>query len=123
VPDALEGATGGVQQEYERAIASSRQNTLFKDVLLACALAEKDPLGKFSARDVREPLRAITGRDYEIGAYQSHLAKFTEPRRGSILKKTGSRRNYKWRFVNPQVIPYILLEGQKDERLPKSFVL
>jgi hypothetical protein len=123
VPDALENATGGVQHEYERAIASSRQNTLFKDVLLACALADKDPLGKFSARDIKEPLRAVTGRDYETGAYQSHLAKFTEPQRGSILKKSGSRRSYKWRFVNPQVIPYILLEGQNDDRLPQSFGL
>jgi hypothetical protein len=61
-------------------------------------------------------LRKITGREYDTGAYQSHLAKFCEPDRGPILKKTGGRRSYRWRFVNPQVIPYILLEGKKAGR-------
>lgn len=118
IPDALSNATGGVQQEYEQAVASARTITLFKDVLLACALAPKDALGKFRAVDVREPLRRITGRDYNMGAYQSHLAKFCEPNRGPILKKSGSRRSYRWRFVNPQVIPYVLLQGRQDGRLP-----
>lgn len=116
VGDALVNATGGVQQDYERAVTSAQPNNLFSDVLLACSLAPKDALGKFSAADVRGPLRKITGRDYDTGAYQSHLAKFCEPERGPILKKTGSRRSYRWRFVNPQVIPYILLEGRKAGR-------
>jgi hypothetical protein len=116
VGDALENATGGAQQDYERAVTSAQPNNLFSDVLLACALAPKDALGKFAAADVRGPLRKITGRDYTTGAYQSHLAKFCEPERGPILTKTGSRRSYRWRFVNPQVIPYILLEGKKAGR-------
>jgi hypothetical protein len=92
ITDALENAYGGVQQEYERAVASVRQETLFKEVLLACALAEKDSLGRFAAVQVREPLRQITGRDYTTDAFQSHLAKFTEPNRGPVLKKTGRWR-------------------------------
>jgi Cdc6-like AAA superfamily ATPase len=118
IPDALENATGGVQQEYEQAVASSRKNTLFRQVLLACALAPKDSLGKFSAGDLRPPLRKITGRDLQIGAYQSHLAKFTEVARGPILRKSGSRRSFRWRFVNPQVIPYVLLQGKQDGLIP-----
>jgi hypothetical protein len=85
--DALENATGGVQQEYERAVASARRHTLFKEVLLACALAPKDPLGRFRAADVREPLLEITGKDYKTDAFQSHLAKFTEADRGPVLKR------------------------------------
>jgi hypothetical protein len=92
-------------------------------VLLACALALKDSLGKFSAVDIRKPLRQITGKDYNTGAYQSHLAKFTEAHRGPILKKSGKRRSYRWRFVNPQVIPYVLLQGIQDGRLSWDVVL
>lgn len=115
IPAALENATGNVQEEYQRAVASSRADALFEEVLLACALAPKDALGRFSAVDVRAPLRRITGRDYVTGAYQSHLAKFCEPERGPILKKSGTRRTYRWRFVNPQVIPYIILKGQQGQ--------
>ena len=115
--DALENATGGVQQEYERAVASARRVTLFKEVLLACALAAKDPLGRFRAADVRDPLFKITGKDYKTDAFQSHLAKFCEPERGPVLKKTGTVRNYRWQFVNPQLIPFVRLEGIRTELL------
>jgi Cdc6-like AAA superfamily ATPase len=113
IPDALRGATGGVQQEYERAILSSQKEALFEEVLLACALAHKDSLGRFATADVRLPLRAILQRDIEIGGYQSHLAKFCEPERGPVLKKSGKRRSYRWQFVNPQIIPYILIRGKE----------
>jgi Cdc6-like AAA superfamily ATPase len=117
IPEALENAAGGVQQEYERAISSSRKNTLYEDVLLACAMAPKDSLGRFSAVDVRPSLRRITGHDYNTGAFQSHLAKFCEHERGPVLKKSGNRRNYKWQFVNPQLIPFIRLRGIRDQRI------
>ena len=119
IQDALENAVGGVQQEYEQAVASQRgRHTLFKQVLLACALAEKDSLGRFPAVSVREPLRQITGKDYGTGAFQSHLAKFTESARGPVLKKTGTPRNFRWQFINPQLIPYVRLEGIKSGLLP-----
>lgn len=118
IPSALENATGGVQQEYASAVASSQPDALFEKVLLACALATKDNLGRFSATDVRAPLRRILGRDINTGGYQSHLAKFCENERGPILKKSGKRRSYKWRFVNPQVIPYIILRGKQAGLVP-----
>jgi hypothetical protein len=118
IPDALLNAIGGVQQEYEQAIHSNQPGTLFEDVLLACALAPKDGLGGFAAKAVQGPLRKITGRLYDTGAYQSHLARFCDADRGPVLKRGGTKRNFKWRFVNPQIIPYILLRGRKQERLP-----
>jgi hypothetical protein len=94
-------------------VASSQPDALFEKVLFSCAQAHKDSLGKFSATDVRAPLRKIMGRDILTGAFQSHLAKFCESERGPILKKSGKRRSFKWRFVNPQVIPYITLRGRE----------
>jgi hypothetical protein len=117
VQDALRNAAGGVQHEYETAVASSQEGTLFKAVLLACALAEKDSLGRFSAASVRYPLAEITHTDYGTGAFQSHLAKFCDSKRGPILKKTGTRRNYRWQFINPQLIPYVRLQGMSDRML------
>ncbi len=121
IPDALTNVTGGVAQEYEQAIQSNHAGSLFADVLLACALAPRDALGRFSAKDLRDPLKKITHVTYPTGAYQSHLAKFCESQRGPTLRKTGSRRSYKWRFVNPQVIPYILLRAKQESRLPADW--
>jgi Cdc6-like AAA superfamily ATPase len=114
IPDALRNAAGAVQQEYEQAVSSSRGKTLYKEVLLACALAQKDSLGRFSAIHVRQPLRQITNQNYDTGAFQGHLAKFCERDRGPVLKRTGKRRSYRWQFVNPQLIPYVLLEGIRN---------
>jgi hypothetical protein len=104
----------------ERAVASPRKEHLFNEVLLACALADKDPLGRFPAVNVPDPLKRITGKDYGTGAFQSHLAKFCEPYRGPVLKKSGTVRSYRWQFVNPQLIPFIHLEGIRTELIPEN---
>lgn len=121
IDDALQNVTGSVKQEYEKATDSAYPNALFKDILLACALAQKDSVGKFSLIDIREPLRKITGRDYMTSAYQSHLAKFCEAKRGPVLKRTGERRNYRWKFINPHLIAYIQLVGIEDKRINKMY--
>jgi Cdc6-like AAA superfamily ATPase len=113
IPAALKGATGGVQHEYEKAILSSQKDALFEEVLLACALTKKDSLGRFATADVRVPLRLILDREIAIGGYQSHLAKFCESERGPVLRKSGKPRSYRWQFVNPQIIPYILIRGKE----------
>lgn len=117
ISDALQYATGSVQQEYETAIATTHTNTLYKDILLACALTYKDSLGRFNLRDIQQPLQRITGRFYATAAYQGHLARFCEQQRGSVLKRTGQLRHYKWKFNNPQFVAYIILAGTKDGRL------
>jgi Cdc6-like AAA superfamily ATPase len=118
IPEALQNATGNVRQEYETAIASTQPGNLFDEVLLACALAQKDSLGRFSTVDVRGPLRTIANRDVPIGAYQSHLAKFCQAERGPILRKSGQKRNYRWKFINPQVIPFIIIHGKQEDLVP-----
>jgi len=30
-----------------------------------------------------------------------------------VLKKSGKMRSYRWQFVNPQIIPYILIRGKE----------
>jgi hypothetical protein len=51
---------------------------------------------------------------FSSGAYQGHLAKFCEEGRGPILTREGKKKSYQWRFVNPQLIPYIILQGIND---------
>jgi Cdc6-like AAA superfamily ATPase len=115
IPLAITNAAGGIRQAYETAIESSQPDNLFKAVLLACALADKDSRGRFGIKGLREPLRNILNRpNIRAVAYQGHLAKFVDPKRGAILKRTGLKHNYRWQFVNPQLIPFVKLEGIKE---------
>lgn len=75
-----------VRDEYEKAVASSRE-TIYKEVLLACALAEANDLGYFSAVDVRKPLTVIMKKKYEIPNYARHLNEFAGSSRRLILQR------------------------------------
>lgn len=108
---AVENAQQSIKSLYHKATTSARKDALFGEVLVACALAEKDQLSTFRAADVSGPLSNILKRQCEVSAFARHLSEFCEPRRGSVLKRTGERRNYRFRFTNPLMEPYILMMG------------
>lgn len=107
---AIEKTQQSVIESYHKAISSPRGN-LYKQVLLACAIAKKDELGYFSAIDIKEPLAKIMGKTYEMAAFARHLAQFCDESRGPILKKNGFTRRFRYRFTNPLMEPYIIMQG------------
>lgn len=107
---ALNQAQQTIVSTYLRATSSPREN-LYPQVLLACALARSDDLGYFAAADVREPMSKIMGRPYDIPAFSQHLNAFCETARGPVLQRTGVPRRYRFRFVNPLMQPYVILNG------------
>jgi Cdc6-like AAA superfamily ATPase len=113
VTDAVANQQQSVVNAYEKATHSPREN-LYKQVLLACALAKTNELGYFSAVDVREPMRKITHRDYDIPAFSQHLNDFCDDRRGPILQKTGETRRFRFRFTNPLIEQFVVLKGIAD---------
>jgi vacuolar-type H+-ATPase subunit F/Vma7 len=116
VNTAIRGALAQAQQTirsaYHKATTSTRRNSIYSHVLLACALAPTDGMGYFAAGDIRIPLNEIMGKTYDIPSFSRHLYEFCEPaKRGAILQKTGSPHRYKFRFVNPLMQPYIVMQG------------
>ncbi|CAN7616110.1 ATP-binding protein [Caballeronia sp. LjRoot34] len=115
VEQAIDQAVGNAQQSiqsaYHLATMSPRKDNLFADVLLACALAPVDQMGYFAAQDIREPMQDITGRDYQIPSFSQHLNEFSEDKRGPILKKIGTARRFRFRFINPLLQPYVVMQG------------
>lgn len=94
---------------YYNATKSPQPDNIYRQVLLACALAEIDDLRYFTAAAVRKPLRIITGRSYEIPNFAKHLKEFSESGRGKILQRTGEKRRIRYRFNSPLMRPYIIL--------------
>lgn len=122
VPDVLQNAEGGLQLQYELATNSTNPTAIFKQVLLACAMAKKDSLGRFAVGAVQDPLELITGTEYTTGAYQAHLGRFCEDSRGPVLERSGEPKSYRWRFLNPQLIPYVVLQGVRSKMIQASRV-
>jgi hypothetical protein len=118
IKQACENAQHSIMSTYSTSIFSSRQETIYPKVLLACALAKKDETGCFRAVDVREPLSIILGKEYTTtSAFNRHLNQFCEESRGNILEKKGVERHYRFRFVNAMMPPYIIMEGLRTEMI------
>jgi len=118
VKKAIEGAQQSIRSAVHKAVASPRRDNLFAEVLLSCALAIRDDMGTFAAQDIREPMRMITGKAYEIPSFAQHLNEFSEAKRGNILKKTGGSRRFRYTFANPLMQPYIVMKGFADGKIP-----
>lgn len=100
---------------HHRAIMSSRRESLYREVALACALARTDDRGFFTASAVRIPMGVIMGKPYEIAAFARHMNEFCQVERGPILSKIGVPRNYRFRFINPLLQPYVIMDGFEKE--------
>ena len=108
---AIDGAQESISNAWHIAIRSPRKDNLFADVLIACALADTDQQGTFAAQDIRAPMRSITGKPYEIPSFQQHVNEFCDGKRGPVLRRTGTPRRYRYRFVNPLMQPFVIMQG------------
>lgn len=102
---------------YNKATRSAHQDVLFDKVLLACALAKKDELGMFAARDVAGPLSMIMNTRYDIPAFARHLKQFSSKERGGILQRHGEQRRFFYRFDDPMMQPFVILKGLSEGRI------
>ena len=108
-----------IKEKYVMAVRSQRSDdTLYAPVLLGCAFANTDELGRFQQSAVAPPLnRIIPGKNYQAATFALHMNAFTEPDRGSVLQRCGTARNYRYRFDDPMMQPYVILKGLEEGRL------
>jgi hypothetical protein len=117
---ALEKSQESIQGEYAAATHTNRTDTLFKEVLLACALAKTDDRGLFTPNAVVRPLQRILNRDLTIANFQNHLKKFISPERADVLVRRGKERAFKFRFRNPLMQPYVIMKGVESKMIETS---
>jgi hypothetical protein len=111
---ALEEWQESIRSAYRTATQSNQPDHIYREVLLAYALAKKDEARYFTAASVRSPLQTITARNYDIPNYAQHLKKLSEPGRGRALNRTGETRRLRYRFDNPMMHAYVILKGVVD---------
>lgn len=114
IKSALQNAQQSIISAFHKATASPRRDNLYKQVLLACALAKTDELGSFQAADIKEPMSQIMKKPYEIPTFSRHLNDFCDLNKGPILKKFGTKRKFRFRFQNPLMQPYVIMRGLSE---------
>lgn len=119
VSEAIEQSNQSLKSSYYKATKSHQPDNIFKEVFLACALAETDEMDCFTAAAIRKPLHIITGKQYKISSFARHLKKFTEDERGSAITMIGKERK-RYRFSSPILKPFAIMNGFKDKVLDKE---
>lgn len=104
----IEGYTRATERIY-------RKDNLFREVLAACALAETNDLGQFTAAAVEGPLSAIVGEPMKVSSFAFHLNEMSGPERGNVLRKTGARRTYQYQFSEAAMQPFVVMKSLADE--------
>jgi Cdc6-like AAA superfamily ATPase len=123
ITKAIAGVNESIRTAYHHAVSSARKDNIFADVLLACALAETDELDYFAAQDVRETLRVITKKAYEIWSFAQHLNDFSDAKRSNVLQKSGTKRRFRYRFDNPLMQPFVIMQGLASGKIDSAILV
>jgi Cdc6-like AAA superfamily ATPase len=111
ITDLIVQSDQSTSSAYRTATGSNNKNALYRQVLLACALADADDEGKFAAKDVVKPLSGILGKKISFENFQSHLTAFASDERGRILDRLGKKNAFRYRFREPKMQPYVIMQG------------
>lgn len=112
--DAVKQSQQSVTDMFLKATHSSQQHSLFKEVLLACAITAAtnvDRLGYFHAAAVTKPLKRVAGKSIPVTTFNKHLKVFSEARRGNVLERTGQEKAYRYRFRDPLLVPFVFMDA------------
>ena len=113
----IEESGQSFQDDYRRATESNQADALFCEVLLACALSATDDSGFFTSTSIIEPLRGILKTAKRHAHFKRHLTEFMSERRGTILIRRGTPRQYRYRFSDPMMQPYVIIKGIRDRMI------
>jgi Cdc6-like AAA superfamily ATPase len=111
IKHALENASESIRNTYQKAIITTKKNSYFPQILIACALAPTDQHGTFRASDLESVLKDKLKLNLKMQAYQYHIGRLCIKERGEILEKIEiSSTQYRYRFCNPLFKGFLLLK-------------
>jgi Cdc6-like AAA superfamily ATPase len=120
IDDWIGGSQNTLKSDYEAAVRSNQERARFRQILTACALAQTDESGYFTAKQVQQPLASILKKTVGIDGFNPNLKELSSSKRGNVLQQIGSERIYRYRFSNPAMQPYVIMKGIQDGLLDEK---
>ncbi len=112
IRQAIENASEQLRESYRKAIQSSSINSQWKPVVQACAMCKTDEFDSFTTSEILKEFNRITGKNSIRENITHNLGKLCHEERGLLLEKLGNGKNIRYRFYNPMMKPYVLLNMQ-----------
>jgi Cdc6-like AAA superfamily ATPase len=112
----VEEADQSVTTAYFNAVRSSKLVNQYREVLLACAMAETDERNRFTARSVGEALRNM-GIQIKMTSFGRNLEQFCSKDRGPTLIREGLPKNYQYYFEYPLLKPFTIIKGLSEGQI------
>lgn len=122
LPACIEQTDQSILSQYHQATISPRKGNIYQEVLLAAALSQVDELGYFQPAALCKPLTNLLEREAKVSLFGQHLKKLCLKERGSVLELIGSERKYRYRFVEPMMQPFILMNGLRHDWITREQV-
>lgn len=119
MPKFIEEVEKKFKDAYRDATRSNQDN-FFQQSLLACALANTDDEGFFTANDIVGPYSAIMNEKKRIAHFEKHLRRFSSDEGGNVLIKRGGDRQYTFRFADPMMQPYVIIRGIQSKMIDEK---
>ena len=120
---ALDQWQQSIKALYNDAVRSEQHSSFYKEVLLACALAEVDEQRYFTISDVKGPLSRIRGKASEPLIFARALRDLSESGRGRVLHRIGDSARQRYRLFNPILRPYIIMRGVREKLIAKDMLV
>ena len=117
---AISESQQSIVSDYASAVRSPRPEALYRQTLLACALAPADGLGYFAPADLRAPISTILKERRDVASYMAQLNALAGDERGPALNVAGDPRSRRFRFANPLLKPYVILRGVSDDLITEQ---
>ena len=117
ITEAIDNASESIRNSYQKAVLTTRKQSMFELVFSACALVNEDEHGTFRAKDLEAPLSQLIGNRIKLQAYAYHLGKLCQEERGAVLQKVGLSKQHRYRFKNPLLKAFITLKLYQTRKL------
>lgn len=107
---AMMEADPALRDRYQEATDSPRKDAQYRHVLAAATLVTKDAQGYFRPSDLVGPLSRILGKKCSVSSFTEKLNSLCDGRGGSLTRR-GVPRRFRYRFTNPMMESYVLIQS------------
>jgi energy-coupling factor transporter ATP-binding protein EcfA2 len=107
---AIENAHESIRGAYHKAVVSRTGPSNYTPIVYACALVMEDESMSFRSSDIKVFVDKLTLGQTAIPRHGYYLGKLCQVERGTMLVKVPFGKQFRYRFKNPILKAYILLE-------------